>query len=140
MSEPKCFTDLRTLVAELHPLLFAVLEQLSVLGQGDAQVVRPAHPWELPPAQDQGSQLLWCCASFSNDIDGFAFALRLIRICTRDGHAVAGDADSCGLMRICGCDAEDKICMRIVGKKNKVKNRTKLAQNGSKYDKNGLNS
>ena len=28
-------------------------------------------------------------------------------------------------MRICECDAEDKICMRIVGKKNKVKNRTK---------------
>ena len=25
-------------------------------------------------------------------------------------------------MRICGSDAEDKICMRIVGKKNKVKN------------------
>ena len=31
-------------------------------------------------------------------------------------------------MRICGCDSEDKICMRIVGKKNKVKNRTKLGR------------
>ena len=55
---------------------------------------------------------------------------------TRDGRIVATDADSCGLMRICGCDAEDKICMRIEAK-NKVKNRTKLAQNGSKYNKNG---
>ena len=44
---------------------------------------------------------------------------------TRDGHAVVGDADSCGLMRICGCDAEDKICMRIVGKKT----RSKIEQN-----------
>ena len=58
-------------------------------------------------------------------------------IMIRDGHGEADDAEVCGLMRICGSVAEDKICMRIVGKKNKVKNRTKLAQNGSKYDKNG---
>ena len=29
----------------------------------------------------------------------------------RDGHANADDAE------VCGCDSEDKICMRIVGKK-----------------------
>ena len=50
----------------------------------------------------------------------------------RDGHADADDAEVCGLMHICGCDSEDKICMRIVGKKNKVKskvkNRTKLGR------------
>ena len=49
---------------------------------------------------------------------------------TRDGHADADDAKVCGRidphMRI--CDSEDKICMRIVGKKNKVKNRTKLGR------------
>ena len=41
----------------------------------------------------------------------------------RDGHA--DDAKVCGLMRICGCDSEDKICMRIVGKKT----RSKIEQN-----------
>ena len=50
----------------------------------------------------------------------------------RDGNAVAGDADSCGLMRICGCDAEDKICMRIVGKKT----RSKIEQNWPKMGQN----
>ena len=30
----------------------------------------------------------------------------------RDGHAEADDAEVCGLMRICGSVAEDKICMR----------------------------
>ena len=61
--------------------------------------------------------------------------LVLLGVLTRDGHTDAADAEVCGLMRIWECDADDKICMRIVGKK-KVKNRTKLAQNGSKYDKN----
>ena len=50
-----------------------------------------------------------------------------MRVTTRDGHADVADADSCGFMRICGCDTEDRICMRIVGEKNEVKNRTKLA-------------
>ena len=59
-----------------------------------------------------------------------------------NGHAYAPYAEVCGLMRICDyAEAMRKtksVCaMRIVGKKNKVKNRTKLAQNGSKYDKNG---
>ena len=44
---------------------------------------------------------------------------------TRDGHANTDDAEVCGLMRICGCDSEDKICMRIVGKKT----RSKIEQN-----------
>ena len=55
----------------------------------------------------------------------------------RVGHAEADDAEVCGLMRICGSDSEDKICMPHSRQKNKVKNRTKLAQKGSKYEKNG---
>ena len=60
-----------------------------------------------------------------------------VRVCSRDGHADADDAEVCGLMRICGCDSEDKICMHIVGKKITVINKGKWAKNGSKFDKNG---
>ena len=61
----------------------------------------------------------------------------LVYVNIRDGHADADDAEVCGLMRICGCDSEDKICMRIVGKKNKVKNRTKLGRRRTRLRKNG---
>ena len=55
-----------------------------------------------------------------------------LNVLTRDGHADADDAEVCGLVRICGCDLEDKICMRIEGKKNKVKYRTKLGRRRAK--------
>ena len=37
---------------------------------------------------------------------------RAVMITTRDGQAESDDAEVCGLMRICGSVAEDKICMR----------------------------
>ena len=47
---------------------------------------------------------------------GMAMWLRVMRI---DAH-----------MRICGCDAEDKICMRIVGKKTRLKIEKNWPKNG----------
>ena len=55
----------------------------------------------------------------------------MISVGTRDGHAEADDAEVCGLMRICAyaeAIRKTKSVCAIVGKKNKVKNRTKLGR------------
>ena len=53
----------------------------------------------------------------------------------RDGHADADDAEVCGLMRICGCDSEDKICMRIVGKKEQGQKKNKIGAQAPAHKK-----
>ena len=58
----------------------------------------------------------------------------------RDGHAEADDAEVCGLMRICAyaeAIRKTKSVCAIVGKKNKVKNRTKLGRRRARAEKNG---
>ena len=60
--------------------------------------------------------------NFQSYFDGFRIN---IGTPNRDGHAEADDAEVCGLMRICGSVAEDKICMRH----SRQKNRSKIEQN-----------